>query len=103
MNRPFSFRPTSRKDARRRLGALGLCVAAALALQGCGRRGAPEAPNASAPGAPPPGVSEAPLTTPSGVAPLDSASDHGPLRTPGGPQAAGAQKPRRPFPLDPVL
>ena len=104
MNRPLFSRPTSRKDAARRLGALGCCLVAAMALQGCGRRGAPEAPNASAPGAPAPGVSEAPLTSPSGVAPIDSASDQAPLSAPGGaPTAGAAQKPRRPFVLDPVL
>ncbi|WP_395696495.1 lipoprotein [Methylocella sp.] len=87
-----------------RVGAALGCLAVASALAGCGRRGPPEAPDAAAPAAPPPGVTDAPLTTPSGVAPIDNASASS-LRPDAAAGANGqtGKKPARNFFLDPLL
>lgn len=99
MTKPNIFPRRARAAARVGM-ALG-CLAAAGLLQGCGRRGPPEAPNAAV-ALPPPGVTDAPLTTPSGVAALDDASQprRAAQQAAGGP---GAPRTARPFFLDPLL
>ncbi len=72
-----------------------ICLAVALSLQGCGRRGPPELPpNAATPGAPANGAADASK----GEAGSSSATDASAAKP-----AAVVKAPPRPFPLDPLL